>query len=79
MATGIAVEDNSSLMTKCGELILCGRDSAGEGMEHNGERMFDVSLRLIRQRGKIETHFAAHAMLDQAWQPNTITKIMKFD
>ena len=48
-------------------------------MEDNGKRMFDVSLGLVGQRGKIEAHFVAYAMPDQAWQPNAIAKIMQFD
>ena len=48
-------------------------------MEDDRERVLSVSLGLIGQRGKIEAHFVAYVMPDQARQPNTVAKIMKLD
>jgi hypothetical protein len=61
------------------EKTLGGDDGTGEGMEDDGKRVLGISFRLIGQRGKIEANLVAHAVPDQAWQPNTIAKVMKLD
>lgn len=48
-------------------------------MEHDGERVPDVSLGLIGERREVEANFLTHSVPDQAWQPNTVPEIMQLD